>query len=169
MNITLIGMAGVGKSVIGKALAKRLSFDFIDTDKIIENNLGRGLQKIIDACGEAKFLRIEEKTITGLNLADGCVIATGGSAVYSRKAMAFLQKHSVVVFLDAPISAISSWIVNKDTRGIINLKKGLSALYNERFPLYKKYAGLKIRLYPGYDKSCIVERIIKKCRSLGLL
>ncbi|MFA5363543.1 MAG: shikimate kinase [Candidatus Omnitrophota bacterium] len=169
MSITLIGMAGVGKSFIGKELARRLSFDFIDTDKIIENKLGKKLQKIIDVFGEEKFLRIEEKTIIGLKLTDSCVIATGGSAVYSRKAMASLKKRSFIVFLDAPISTISTWIPDKDTRGIINLKKGLGMLYKERSPLYKKYAGLKIRLYPGYDKSRIVEEIIKKCRSRGLL
>lgn len=161
MNITLIGMAGAGKSVVGKALAQRLSFDFIDTDKIIEEKQGKKLQQIIDAAGEKKFLGIEEKTISGLKLSDRCVIATGGSAVYSKKAMAFLAKRSFIVFLDVPLAAISERIPDKGTRGIINLKKGLRTLYKERLPLYKKYAHMKIRVRSRYDRDRIVEEIIK--------
>jgi len=164
MNITLIGMAGAGKSVAGKDLAQRLSFDFIDTDKIIEKKLGKKLQQIIDEAGEEEFLRIEEKMITGLKLVDRCVIATGGSAVYSKKAMAYLAKRSLIVFLDAPIAAISKRIPDKDTRGIINLKKGLRLLHKERLPLYKQYADLTIRVRPRYDRGCIAEEIIKKGR-----
>lgn len=164
MNITLIGMAGAGKSVVGKVLARRLFFDFIDTDKIIEKKRGKKLQQIINEAGEEKFLRIEEKMIIGLKLVDRCVIATGGSAVYSKKAMAFLAKRSLIVFLDAPIAAISKRIPDKDTRGIINLKKGLRLLYKERLSLYKHYADLKIRVHSRYDRGRIAEEIIKKAR-----
>jgi shikimate kinase len=162
MNITLIGMAGVGKSVIGKALAKRLSFRFLDTDKIIENKMGMGLQEIIDEFGEESFLNIEEETTLGLKLSDKCVISTGGSIVYSKKAMKFLKKNSTVIFLDAPLRTIDSRVIDRVTRGIIHLKKGLPGIYKERLPLYKKYADIKIKLSQDYNRGSVVKNIIKK-------
>ena len=98
MNISLIGMAGAGKSITGKELAKRLSYEFLDIDKIIERETGLNLQKIIDNLGEKKFLEIEEKTILKLGELKNCIVSTGGSAIYSPTAIEFLKKNSVVVF-----------------------------------------------------------------------
>ena len=165
MKMTLIGMAGVGKSVIGKALAEKLSFRFIDTDAAIERETGLGLQDIIDKLGEKEFLLIEEKTIIALDLPEKCVISTGGSAVYSEMAMASLKKISVVVFLDASLDIIENWITNKVERGIIHLKKGLPGIYKERLTLYKKYADISIRLSQNYNRELIVEDIIKKVKN----
>jgi len=164
MNITLIGMAGAGKSVIGRALARKIAAKFIDTDKVIEAETGMKLQEIIDGTGEKDFLRIEEKSILNLDITDKCVISTGGSVVYSRKAMMFLKKRSIIVFLDTPLRTISTRVTNKATRGIIHLRKGLIAIYRERLALYKKYAGVRVRLKKGYDKQHIVKYIVKKIK-----
>ncbi len=161
MKITLIGMAGVGKSVIGKALAEKLSFRFIDTDALIEHEIGMSLQDIINKLGEKEFLRIEEKTLLALNPPEKCVISTGGSAVYSEMAMGSLKKISVIVFLDASLDTIENWITDKVERGIIHLKKGLAGIYKERLPLYKKYADISIRLSQNYNRGLIAEEIIK--------
>jgi shikimate kinase len=97
-NITLIGMPGAGKSTTGIILAKNLSMGFLDSDILIQINRGQSLQKILDESGYMHLRKIEEEEILKINI-ENHVIATGGSAVYSKKAMNHLQKISTVVFL----------------------------------------------------------------------
>ena len=99
-NITLIGMPGAGKSTIGIILAKYMAFGFIDTDVLIQINYQKSLQQIMDDADYLHLRRIEETEILKINI-DRHVIATGGSAVYSEKAMAHLADISRVVFLKA--------------------------------------------------------------------
>lgn len=144
-NITLIGMAGAGKSAVGKALAEKLDYKFIDVDGIIEKNHNLRLQEILEKFGEKKFIEIEEKEILALDNLENCVISPGGSVVYSEKAMEFLKKNSKIIFLDAPLEMIESRIKNYETRGIIGLKsKSVKEIFLERHPLYEKWADIKI-------------------------
>ena len=163
MNITLIGMSGVGKSVTGKKLAKRLNYEFLDIDKIIEKETGLKLQKIIDDLGDEEFLKIEERTILKLRSLKNCIISTGGSAIYSSKAMEFLKKSSVIVFLDAPFKVIQKGMANKNTRGIVGLKKKeLKALFKERLSLYRKYTEITIEMPEDFNINSAVRDIIHK-------
>jgi shikimate kinase len=86
-NITLIGMAGVGKSVIGKELAKELLYRFIDTDELIEKKFNLKLQEIIDQWGEERFLEIEEQTILKLGKLEHSVLSLpeGVSSIRKRQ------------------------------------------------------------------------------------
>ena len=95
-NIVLIGMPAVGKSTIGVLLAKTLGFSFIDTDLIIQQDTGRLLQDIIDKDGLDAFCIAEERAICSVAATENAIIATGGSAVYSREAMLHLKKHGLV-------------------------------------------------------------------------
>ncbi len=92
MNITLIGMAGAGKSTIGKALSKRLSYTFIEVDRLITESAGAPLQVLIDKEGDSSLIRFEEEAILKLGLVEGCIISPGGSVVYSEKSMEHLKK-----------------------------------------------------------------------------
>ncbi len=146
-NITLIGMTGAGKSVLGKQLAERLHYQFIDVDKLIEEQIGLKLQQILDKFGDEEFLKIEEKAVLNLGSIGHYVISPGGSIIYSSSAMTFLKSISKVVFLDASYENIKSKIPNLDTRGILGLKtKGLKKLYEERTPLYSKYADIIVKV-----------------------
>ena len=147
MNITLIGMPGVGKSSIGVKLASRLKYSFLDADKIIEARFKLKLQQIIDKYGEEEFLAIEQKTIAGLGEIDCCVICPGGSIVFSEQAMFFLKENSTVVFLDIDLDCIKKHVANPDIRGIIGFKgKSLLEIYKQRRPLYEKYADISLKL-----------------------
>lgn len=141
-NITLIGMAGAGKSTLGVLLAKALGYDFIDTDILIQQKKNMLLQEIIDAEGIDAFLRVEEDVLSGL-AATHSILATGGSAVYSDKAMEALKAHSVIVYLSVPYDEIAARVKNIATRGIV-LKHGntLKDAFDERVPLYKQYADI---------------------------
>ena len=159
-NIVLIGMPGSGKSTVGVLLAKAAAMQFVDTDIIIQQKTGRRLQDIIDKEGIDFFLyfaKAEERAILSLDI-KGTVIATGGSVVYSDKAMEHLKSIGTAVFLDVPLCELKRRIDNITTRGIA-LKKGepLDMLYNERLPLYKKYADITVS---SADTEETVKRIL---------
>ncbi len=143
-NIVLIGMAGSGKSTVGVILAKALGMQFVDTDLLIQQKTGERLQQTIDTKGTDSFLKVEEDVLTNLSL-ENFVIATGGSAVLSNKAMGNLKKNAITVFLDVPLPELKKRITNMTCRGIA-MKKGESfeSVYNARLPLYKKYSDITV-------------------------
>ena len=145
-RLTLIGMPGSGKSAVGKILASRLGWKFVDTDKDIEKRHGLPLQTLIDSVGEAEFRRLEEETILDLALSEPAVISTGGSVVYSEPAMRHLAALSKVVFLDVGLDAVRAHIQSEAPRGIIGLTAAgsLEKLLQERLPLYRRYASVSV-------------------------
>ena len=158
-NIILIGMPSAGKSTVGVILAKTLGMNFIDTDITIQERTGRLLQEIIDTDGPDVFKTIEEETILSLH-SHHTVIATGGSAVFSKRAMEHLTRDGVVVYLKISFDEMEKRLRNITTRGIV-LSRGetLYEMYNERVPLYEKYAGITIDC-EREDFEMIVKKII---------
>jgi shikimate kinase len=148
-RVTLIGMPGSGKSAVGRIVASRLGWQFVDTDKIMEERYQLPLQSLIDHVGEASFRRLEEETILALETIEPAVISTGGSVVYSEAAMRHLAAISTVIFLDACLDAIRSHIALEVPRGIVGLAAGgLEELFQERLPLYRRYASVTVPLCP---------------------
>ena len=143
-NIILIGMPGAGKSTLGVLLAKAMGKLFVDTDIIIQQKTKRLLQDIIDNDGTQEFLRLEEEILLTV-CEKNTVIATGGSAVYSEKAMEHFKKNGKIVYLHVDFDEIVKRVTNITTRGIV-LKNGktLADAYEERKPLYDKYADIVI-------------------------
>ncbi len=140
MNIILIGMPGAGKSTLGVLLAKALGMDFVDTDIVLQQREGMLLQEIIDGRGHEAFLKTEEKVLSTLKCSNS-VIATGGSAVYSEKAMRALKDGGFAVYLHVSCEEIEKRLRNIKTRGvIIKTGQGIGDIYDERLPLYTKYA-----------------------------
>ena len=144
-NVVLIGMPGSGKSTVGVVLAKQTARDFIDTDVIIQTSEGRPLQDIVDQDGYMALRRIEEKILQGISLRNH-VIATGGSAVYSEAAMIQLKLDGIVAFLDADLPTLAARIRDFGTRGLSKSPgQSLADLYEERLPLYRRYADLVVK------------------------
>lgn len=164
-NVVLIGMSGAGKSTLGVLLAKTLGLQFTDTDLLIQQKTGKLLQQIIDGDGIDRFLQIEEEVISSLEVTQ-CVIATGGSVVYSEKAMAHLKKNALTVYLYADYEEICGRLSNIKTRGIVfKGKNDLHAVYNERLPLYERYADLRIDCTAS-EIEASVERIVEEIQKL---
>ena len=144
-NITLIGMPGAGKTTIGKELSFKMNKLFIDTDCVIEKKFDKKLHEIIKQKGNDIFLNIEEQTILNLQCSN-TIISTGGSVIYSEKAMQYLQKISTIIYLDVPLSTLYKRLNNLTERGVI-LKENqtLEDLFNERNILYKKYSHIILK------------------------
>ena len=157
MNIVLIGMSGAGKSTLGVLLAKTLGMYFVDTDIVIQQTQGRLLQEIIDTDGIYQFIKIEEKTITGLELKN-CVVATGGSVVYSDSAMNYLKENGQVIYLHVPFEEIEKRLNQISDRGIV-IKEGksLKGVYDERVPLYQKYSDKTVDCTNKDTEQCVRE------------
>ena len=115
-SISLIGMAGAGKSSVGKELAAALDLSLIDSDDLIENQYDQTLQSILDQQGHIKLRAIEESVLTSINF-DQTILSTGGSAVYSPKAMRYLQQHSMVIYLEVPFAQILERVSSFLNRG----------------------------------------------------
>jgi len=143
-NIVLIGMPGAGKSTLGVLLAKELSRSFLDTDIYIQTREGLALQSILNERGVARFLQVEESHILSLRL-KGHVIATGGSVVYSPRAMEHLKSSGIAVLLDLSLPLLVERIQDMGSRGIAMAPgQDLATLYRERRPFYDRYADIRV-------------------------
>lgn len=143
-NIVLIGMPGAGKSTLGVLLAKKNSMDFVDTDLLIQLKNNSSLQDLVDNFGYLKLRELEEGVLCALDCTNH-IVATGGSAVYSNKAMVHLKKNSLIIYLQISLSELQVRVKDYANRGIA-CKPGddLPTLYQERQKLYEKFADVTI-------------------------
>lgn len=141
-NIVLIGMPGAGKSTVGVVLAKVVGHRFVDSDLVIQETYGKLLHELITEHGMDGFLEIENQVNAGLEL-EKSIIATGGSVIYGKEAMEHLKEIGLVVYLKLSLESIADRLGDLQQRGVA-LKEGwgLKELYEERVPLYEKYADL---------------------------
>lgn len=139
-HISFIGMAGCGKTTIGKALSIELSLTYVDTDKLIENQFKQSLEDIKQSNGYKFVRKAEEEIILGLknNIE---IISTGGSAVYSESAMSHLQSFSKIIYISTPLNIIKERIGDGQGRGFAAPNEmSIEDVFYEREPLYNKWA-----------------------------
>lgn len=162
-NIILIGMPGSGKTTIGTELAEKLCYGYVDSDSVIVAREGKRLNELIADVGREKFLDIEAEVNSSIT-ADKCVVATGGSVIYRDCAMKKLQKLGTVVYLKLSYETIESRLGDLQKRGVA-VKDGftLKDLYNERTPLYEKYAEIMVAL-DGLSIAESVEKVAEAVR-----
>ena len=159
-NIILIGMPGSGKTTIGTELSEIIGYGYIDSDSVIVAREGMRLDEIIAKVGREAFLDIEAKINSELS-ASRCVIATGGSVIYRDRAMQKLKELGTVVYLKLPYEVIAARLGDLRKRGVA-LKDGftLKDLYEERTPLYEKYADIIVELH-GDSVASSVEEVVR--------
>lgn len=147
-------MAAAGKSTIGRCLAAQLKRPFVDTDQLMEAWWGAPLQKIRDALGLTAFMQAEAEQILRINLKN-CIIATGGSVVYSERAMQHFMALGHIVYLSTPFAVIARRLTNPESRGLaMRPDQSLQDLYEERVPLYKKYAQITVNTENSPQQIC---------------
>lgn len=158
MNITLIGMPGSGKSTIGRLLAQETGMTFIDVDNVIIEQTGMKLAEIIARDGNDGFRAVENRVNASLDV-ENSVLAPGGSVIYGAEAMAHLREISTVVYLLIDREALELRLGDLTARGV-SMAPGqtFADLYNERCPLYERYAHVTIDTN-GRSKSDVIRNI----------
>lgn len=159
-NIIFIGMPASGKSTVGVVVAKRLGYDFIDTDLLIQKQENRLLKEIIADVGNDGFLAIENQVNRDLE-AEHAVISPGGSVIYCEEAMEHFKEIGTIVYLKVSFETINRRISNAKNRGVV-LKKGqtLRELYEERTKLFEKYADYTIS-EDGLDLEETIDKVLE--------
>jgi shikimate kinase len=117
--ITLIGLMGSGKSMLGKRLAKQLDMPFADSDKAIEDTAGLTISDIFDIAGDAKFREMEERIISEMVKKGPLILATGGGAICRANTAELLLEQSVVVWLQAAPETLMARIGTTATRPLL--------------------------------------------------
>ena len=166
-NIVLIGMPGTGKSVVGRALAQRLDYTFVDMDDLIVEATGKTLPEILREDGLEEFFKIERKIGAELDRSD-TVVSTGGSMVLYEEAMAHLKENGVIVWLETSLSQIMERMpVDLVDRGIA-APAGMTIrqIYEQREPLYAKYADLIVASRDGADDTA--NQVQQMMRTVGI-
>ena len=143
-NVVLIGMPGAGKSTVGVVLAKKLGYQFIDSDLVIQEKYGKLLHDLIEENGVEGFWKIENDVNASLDTRRS-VIATGGRVVYGRGAMDHLREIGRVIYLKLPFEEVAERLGDLSARGVTLMPgQTLADLFAERTPLYEKYAHITI-------------------------
>ncbi len=160
-NIILVGMPGAGKSTLGVLLSKKIGYGFIDSDSVIVAREGKLLSELIEELGNEGFLDVEAKVNSAI-CASRCVISTGGSAIYRGDAIEKMKRNGIVVYLKLSYEEICRRLGDLKTRGVV-LKEGFTFrdLYEERVPLYEKYADYTVEL-----DDCAIEKNAEKIREV---
>jgi len=159
-NISFIGMAGCGKSTLGKAISDKHGLSFIDTDPLLEREYKMTLEDVKKEFGY-KFVRSpEEKAILGLDKKTE-VISTGGSAVYSSISMHHLMSFSKIIYIDTPLDVIIKRIGIGQERGLA-MPDGISIpdVYLERKPLYEKFSQFTV------DGTKSIEQLVSEVNNI---
>ena len=138
-NIVLIGFMGSGKTAVGKLLAERLGYKFIDTDEIIERSEGKSISSIFNEEGEQRFREIEIRIVRELSGLKRHVISTGGGIVTNRENISNLKKDGLVIWLKAAPETIFKRVSSKTHRPLLNVEnphETIKKLLTFREPLY---------------------------------
>lgn len=164
--ITIIGMAGSGKSTIGCTLAEALGWAFLDTDLLLEAAYGTRLQDITDRMSRDQFLDAERDMVCTLR-ASRCVISTGGSVVYREDNMTHLATLGPIVCLDASLDLIRKRIALNPERGLVIAPgQTLEDLYNERKVLYDRFG--QIHCDASLSPAALASAIISELKKTGI-
>ena len=158
-NIILVGMPGVGKSTTGVLLAKGTAKDYIDTDLVIQNFTCEPLKDTIERIGAIGFRTLEERCILWCEHRN-CVMATGGSVIYSGVAMEHLGSNGIFVHLSMEYEGLRRRLDNLAGRGVLmETGQDLADLYAERMPLYEKWADITV-CCDSLSPAAVVARIV---------
>ena len=140
-NLVLTGMMGVGKSTIGKGLAEKLSFSFVDIDKVIEIKEGCSIEKIFKNKNEKYFRNLENEISLKELKNENTVISLGGGAFLNKSIRQAVKKTSVSFWLDMDINQLSKRLKNSKKRPLLlnkNIKETVGKIYLERKKTYNQ-------------------------------
>jgi len=169
-NLFLVGLMGAGKTTVGRALARRLTKEFRDTDQEIEERTGVRVSTIFDVEGEEGFRRREAEAVERLSGLDNLVLATGGGAVLDARNREHLRSRGCVVYLHARPSELAKRLGRDRSRPLLqgeDPRVKLEALYALRDPLYREVADVVMETGRQSATALVdelLERLDRECR-----
>lgn len=161
-NITLCGMMGSGKTIVGKILAKKIGFSFIDTDKVIEEKSGKSINTIFNEHGEEYFRVLEKKIITEILEKQNYVISLGGGSIEHKSIRKVIKNKSYNIYLEVCIDVLIKRLSKSKNRPLIynkDINQTLNKLIIKREKFYKK-ANLIVK--NNISINAVVENIVNK-------
>lgn len=161
-RIFLVGFMGSGKTTVGRLLAERLGFGFVDLDEEICRRAGKAITEIFDREGEAAFRRLETDALKEVTHRDDIVVALGGGAFVSKQNRLLIEQHGISVWLDCPLAVILERLTGVTDRPLFRTPMQVEALYRRRLPSYA-LSDVRIdaaRSQPGE----LVEEILSRLR-----
>jgi shikimate kinase len=143
-NLVLVGFMGTGKTEVGRLLADSLSRRLVDTDRLLEERLGKPVRDIFRDHGEAYFREMEKEVVAEVAGQRGLVVSTGGGVVLSPDNVAVLRESGFVVWLDADVAVVEARLAGDTTRPMLLGDVDLSAMYAERRSNYEQAAHARV-------------------------
>lgn len=143
LPVVLVGLPGAGKTTVGRNLAKSRNLRFLDTDQLIESQIGCTIREFFETHGESAFREIESSTISDLIGSTDCLISTGGGAVISSENRQKLQQHFNCIYLRATPEDLYRRLRHDKKRPLLQVADPLQAirhLFAVRDPLYLEVA-----------------------------
>ncbi len=169
-RVFLVGPMGVGKTTIGKMLAKELKLKFIDCDQEIERRSGADIAWIFDVEGEQGFRDRETQVVDDLTTKDGMLVATGGGAVLREENRQYLKNRGIVVFLDTDIELLVKRTAKDKKRPLLQTgdpRAVLTRIKQEREPLYREVATLSVFVGDNNSRKA-VGSILQQMKEKGI-
>ena len=164
--VVLVGLMGVGKSTVGRRLAKRLGLSFVDSDDAIEDAAGQSAAEVYERFGEADFRDGERRLVARLIEGEVRVIATGGGAFVDPRTRKLLNERAITVWLDAPVDILADRTGRRDTRPLLrnsDRKGTLEKLAEQRGPAYAE-AHIHVKSGDGAHRD-VVDTIVSALES----
>lgn len=170
MNIVLTGFMGTGKSSVGKLLAKRLGWEYYDTDEMIEKEVGTSINKIFELKGEPHFRKLETNTARLLAVLDKIVVSTGGGIVLNKVNMDELERNGVVVCLSATPEQIFDRVKNETHRPLLKTPDPVAKINELLEARRKHYSRCRISVdTTGLTVEQVAEKILKAPELAGAI
>ena len=157
-NIVLIGMPTCGKTTISKVLADKLNKEVVDTDTLVEQEMGTTIKEYLKTHDETSFRDIETKVINNVSKLNNLIISTGGGVIKRKNNMEYLKANGVIVFIDRPLELLQV----SDTRPLSSNQSDLEKLYYERYDLYCNYSDIIVK--NDQDLELVINEIINEVK-----
>ncbi len=170
-HVAFVGLPGSGKSTVGRQLARRLNWAFLDTDHVIEKRIGLSIREFFEREGEEAFRDLEQVVIDELTLGEPCVLSTGGGAVLRSANREHLQQRSYAVYLHSSPEGVFRRLRRDQNRPLLQVADPLTRLrdlYALRDPLYRESARFVIETGRP-SVSALVHLIVKQLEISGLV
>ncbi len=155
---------GTGKTTVGRALANKLGYRFVDTDEIITQVTQQSISQVFATSGEAAFRQIETQVLAKVCAYTHLAIATGGGIVLQRENWSYLH-HGLIVWLDAPTELLYTRLSADETRPLLqgtgDLRSQLETILQQRQPLYSQ-ADLRVIVTSEETPEQLATRILQE-------